>query len=94
MEQLWNIAVFAVFVVLWAAFAYALVANQAGIDNAWKWLGSLPLIVQAGVALLTLPAYAGLWIWESAWPLVVRLTLIVGIGGWNLWLFFPRAPIR
>jgi hypothetical protein len=33
---------------------------------------------------------AGLWVWETAWPLVVRLALIVGLGAWNLAVFFPR----
>jgi hypothetical protein len=33
----------------------------------------------------------GLWIWESTWPLVVRATLVLGIAGWNLVMFLPRA---
>jgi hypothetical protein len=94
MELVFNVFVFIVFLVLWAAFAYALVANQAGLDNAWQWLGSLPFPVQAVVALLTLPVYIGLWVWESGWPLVVRLVLVVSLGGWNLWMFFPRALPR
>lgn len=91
MELVFNVLVSVVFLGLWAAFAYALVANQAGLDGAWAWLSSLPLVAQAVVALLTLPVYLGLWIWESGWPLLVRLTLVVGLGGWNLWMFFPRV---
>jgi hypothetical protein len=89
MEQLFNITVFVLFFALWAAFGYALVVNQGGLDSAWQWARSLPLIVQAVVAILFLPVAVGLWIWETSWPLVVRLVLIVGIGGWNIWMFFP-----
>ena len=90
MEQLFNVFVFGVFLLLWAAFAYALAANQGGLDQVWQSIRDLPLIVQAIVWLLFLPVTVGLWIWETTWPLVVRLTLVVGIAVWNLWMFFPR----
>lgn len=90
MEQLFNVAVFTLFLILWAAFAYALVANQGGLDSIWRSIQSLPLIAQAMVWLLFLPVTIGLWIWESAWPLLVRLPLVVGIGVWNIWVFFPK----
>jgi hypothetical protein len=34
---------------------------------------------------------AGLWIWESSWPLVVRLVFVGGIAFANLYSFFPRG---
>jgi hypothetical protein len=43
------------------------------------------------VWLLFLPVVIGLWIWESTWPLVVRLVLVVSVAGWNLLVFLPRA---
>ena len=89
MEQLFNVAVFLLFFVLWAAFAYGLVANQGGLDQLWQWARGLPLIAQAGVWLLTLPLAIALWIWETSWPLILRLVLVAGIGGWNLWMFYP-----
>jgi hypothetical protein len=33
----------------------------------------------------------GLWIWETSWPLIVRVVLVVAIAGWNLLVFLPRA---
>jgi hypothetical protein len=32
-------------------------------------------------------------VWQTirGWPLVVRLVLVVGLGGWNLLMFLPRA---
>jgi len=91
MEQLFNVFVFVVFLALWVAFAVALVANQGGLDNVWQWVRSQHIIVQAAAWLLFLPVAIGLWIWESGWPLLVRLVLVASIGAWNIWMFFPKS---
>ena len=91
MEQLFNVVVFVLFLVLWAAFAYALVADQAGLDNLWRWVQSQHVLIQGSVWLLFLPVTIGLWVWESGWPLLVRLVLVISLGGWNLWMFFPKS---
>ena len=82
---------FGVFAVLWVAFGAALIWSQGSLDQAWETVRGLPLIVQVGAWLLFLPVMAGLWIWETTWPLIVRVVLIVGIAGWNLLVFLPRA---
>jgi hypothetical protein len=51
---------------------------------------ALPFVFQAAVWLLFLPVMAALWIWETTWPLILRLTLIVGLGAWNLLIFLPK----
>jgi hypothetical protein len=90
MNDLISLLAFGVFATLWIAFGYALVASQGSIDRTYEWLRGLPLITQAIVAFLTLPVVVGLWIWETSWPLLVRLPLVLGIGVWNLAIFFPR----
>ena len=85
-----SLLAFGVFAVLWVAFGYALVASQGSLDRSYEWLRSLPLIAQAGLWLLTLPVAVGLWVWETTWPLLVRLPLVIGLGVWNLAVFFPR----
>ena len=82
---------FVIFAVLWVAFGAALIWSQGSLDAAWAWVRSLPLIVQGIVWLLFLPVMAGLWIWETTWPVILRLVLIVGVAGWNLIVFLPRA---
>jgi hypothetical protein len=82
---------FLLFAVLWIGFAIALVWSQGSLDQAWQAIRSLPLVVQAVVWVLFLPVMAGLWIWETSWPLVLRLVLVVGLAGWNLLMFLPRA---
>lgn len=82
---------FVVFAVLWIAFGIGLIWSQGSVDAAWDWVRALPLILQGVVWVLFLPVMAGLWIWETSWPLVLRLLLILGLAGWNLLVFLPRA---
>jgi hypothetical protein len=82
---------FGIFAVAWILFGAALVISQGSLDQAWETVRGLPLIVQGVVWILFLPVMAGLWIWETTWPLIVRLILVAGVAGWNLLVFLPRA---
>ena len=82
---------FIVFGVLWLAFGAALIWSQGSLDSAWQWFRDLPLIAQGLAALLLLPAVAGLWVWETTWPVVLRLIVVAGLAGWSLMIFVPRA---
>ena len=82
---------FVIFAALWLAFGAALIISQGSVDASWQFIRSLPSLVQGLVWLLFLPLMVGLWIWETGWPLVLRLTLITGVAGWNLLIFLPRA---
>ncbi len=93
MNDVVAVLAFGVFAVLWVAFGYAIVAAQGSLDDAWRWIRELPLAGQVVVALLTLPVTIGLWVWETGWPLIVRLVLVAGIGIANLVVFFPRFLI-
>ncbi len=93
MEALFNVGIFILFATLWAGFAAALVWSQGSLDQAWEWIRGLPGILQVLVWLLFLPVVAGLWIWESTWPLVMRLVLVGGLAFVNLYLFLPKTLI-
>ena len=82
---------FLAFAALWVALGYGIVANQGGVDAAWASIRDLPLIVQGVLWLLFLPVTAALWVWETSWPVVVRLVLVVGLAGWSLMIFLPRS---
>ena len=79
-----------VFGALWLGFGSALVLDPATLDTAWRSIGSQPLVLQAVAWLLFLPLMAGMWVWSTDWPLVVRVALIVTLAGWNLLVFMPR----
>jgi Flp pilus assembly pilin Flp len=82
---------FVIFAVIWVAFAAGLIWSQGSVDQAWQSIRDLPLILQIVVWVLFLPVMLGLWIWETSWPLIVRVVLVIGIAGWNLLMFLPRA---
>ena len=42
-------------------------------------------------AVLFLPVVGALWVWETSWPIIVRLVLVVGLAGWSLAMFMPRT---
>jgi ABC-type amino acid transport system permease subunit len=86
-----NGILFGIFAVIWVAFAAGLIFSQGSVDQAWQTIRDLPLIVQIVVWILFLPVMIGLWIWETTWPLIVRLVLVVGVAGWNLFMFLPKA---
>lgn len=82
---------FALFALIWIAFGAGLLWGQGGVDQVWETIRGLPLVVQLIVWLLLLPVMIGLWVWETSWPLIMRVVLVVGIAGWNLLVFLPRA---
>jgi hypothetical protein len=84
-------ALFVVFAILWIAFAAGLIWSQGSLDQAWAAVRALPLIVQIAVWVLLLPVMVALWVWETTWPLVLRLIVLAGIASWNLLIFLPRA---
>ena len=86
-----NGILFSIFAVIWIAFAAGLVFSQGSVDQAWQTVRGLPLIVQIVVWVVLLPVMVGLWVWETTWPLIVRLVLVVGVAGWNLLIFLPKA---
>jgi len=92
-HPVFEVAVFVLFAALWVAFGAALVWSQGSLDQVWAWYGELPLIAQGIVGLLFLPLVVGLWVWESAWPLALRLLIVGGLAAVNLYLFFPRAVV-
>ncbi len=88
-----NISAFIILTALWLAFGAALLLNQGMLDSFWQMFTGWPLFVQAIITLLTLPVAAGLWIWETTWPLLLRLVLVAGLAWVTIYTFFPRkAP--
>lgn len=90
MDALGSVLGFVVFAALWVAFGYALVASQGSLDAAWEWLRGLPLVLQGLATFLLLPLVVALWVWETSWPLVLRVALVGGLAAFNLYTFFPR----
>jgi hypothetical protein len=85
---------FGVLAFLWLAFFAAMLINPELLNTAWQTFRGWPLIVQLVVGLLTLPVTLGLWIWNTAWPIWLRLILVIGLAGVTLYTFFPKKSAR
>jgi hypothetical protein len=80
----------AAFAGLWLLFGAAVLVNPGALTDTWNVVGGWPLPAQAIAWLLFLPVMVGLWIWQTDWPLLIRLALIVALAAWNLLVFMPR----
>jgi ABC-type amino acid transport system permease subunit len=90
MDTLISFSAFGVLTSLWLAFGAALVLNRALLDRAWQSFRNLPLLVQLVVVLLFLPVVVGLWVWETRWPIWLRLVVMLGLAWMTIYTFFPH----
>ncbi len=90
MNRIINLSAFGILTVLWIAFGAALLLNQGMLDTTWQMFAGWPLVVQVLVGLLVLPVVAGLWIWETSWPVLLRLVLVAGLAWVTVYTFRPR----
>lgn len=89
-DRIINIFAFAVLTLFWLAFAAALLFNRSLLDTTWQAFRSWPIVVQLVAGLLILPVILGLWIWETSWPLLLRLLLVAGLAWMTVYTFFPK----
>jgi hypothetical protein len=89
-NQLIAYTAFAILALLWLAFGIALVFNREMLETTWQLFRGWPLVGQLLVALLTLPVVAGLWIWNTSWPVWLRLVLVIGLAWMTVYTFFPK----
>ena len=80
---------FVVVAALCLAFLGAVALSQSSIDEAWRWFKDQSLVLQVPVGILFLPWVAGMWIWESFWAALWRLSLVAGLAWATLYAFFP-----
>lgn len=89
-DRIINIFAFTVLTLLWLAFGAALLFSPNLLDTTWESFRDWPLVVQLLVGLSVLPLVAGLWIWETTWPVWLRLILVAGLAWTTVYTFFPR----
>ena len=89
-DLLISITAFLVLTLLWLGFGAALLLNREMLDKAWRLYRSWNILIQLFVALLILPVVLGLWIWQTRWPVWLRLLLVAGLAWTTVYTFFPR----
>ena len=85
-----GIFAFTVLTLLWLAFGAALLFNRGLLDRAWQQFRSWNILIQIFVTFLLLPVVLGLWIWQTRWPVWVRLLFVAGLAWMTIYTFFPR----
>lgn len=90
MNMLISYAAFGILALIWLGFGAALLFNQAILDTVWQSFRGMPVILQIIVGFLVLPVVLGLWVWESSWPLWLRLILLLGLCSATIYTFFPK----
>ena len=93
-DLLINIFAFTVLTILWLGFGAALLFDRELLPKAWSWFRRWNIFLQLLVALLVLPVVLGLWIWQTRWPVWVRLFLVAGLAWMTEYTFFPRLLFR
>lgn len=81
---------FAILAILWLGFGAALLFNPTILDSVWQSFRAFPFIAQLIIGLVLLPVVAGMWIWQTPWPLWLRLVLVLGLGIATVYTFFPK----
>ena len=79
-----NYGSFAILTLSWLDFGAAL------LGTVWQLFRGLPLVAQIVLGLLLLPVVLGLWIWQTPWPLWIRVVLVIGLGFATIYTFFSR----
>ncbi len=92
MDTIIGISAFGILTGLWLAFGAALLLNRALLDKTWQSFRNLPLVLQLVIVLLTLPVVVGLWVWQTRWPIWMRLVLVLALAWTTVYTFFPRFP--
>lgn len=85
-----NFGSFGILTLLWLGFGAALIFNQTLLDSTWQVFRGLPIIAQIGLGLLLLPLVLGLWIWQTPWPLWIRIVLVAGLAWATIYTFLPK----
>lgn len=89
-DLLISIIAFTILTLLWVGFGAALLFNREVLGKAWHIFRSWSIVIQGLIVLLTLPVVLGLWIWQTSWPVWLRLSLVAGLAWMTEYTFFPR----
>jgi hypothetical protein len=84
LEAVLTYGAFVVFVITWAAFAYALVVDPSAPEAAWAHVQDLPLALQVVAWIVLLPLMVGLWAWVSDLGPLVTALVAAGLVAWTL----------
>ena len=89
MDTVINIIAFPGLVIAWLVFGLVAMRTPEGLAGLWPRFRRWPLVVQLLAWVLLLPVVLAIWIAHEAWPLILRLPLVLGLAWVSLYLMFP-----
>jgi len=90
-EAIFNVTIFIVAAILWAAFGALLIWRQGDLSDLWNSFRGQHWLLQVVEFVLLLPWAIALWIWNTGWWLWIRIVLVLGLAWVNLVMFWPWA---
>ena len=84
LPRLMNIYASTVFVLLWLGFFIALLVNRTWLDSLWNWVQGLPGVPRIIIWVVLTPAMTLLWVWQSPWSTLGKVTGYAGVIAWTL----------
>jgi hypothetical protein len=73
---------------MWLAFFWLLFAN--GLDEVWRAITQLPILVEIVVWIVFFPWLLGTWVWTGPWPDWLRVAVVLCFAmGWTV-VSIPR----
>lgn len=88
-EATFNVIMFLLAALLWAAFGVLLLWRQDYLVELWNGFRGQNLLLQGIEFILLLPWVCALWLWNTGWLLWVRVLLVLGLAWVNLYMFWP-----
>lgn len=77
---------------LWGAFVTLLAVSPSTLDDAYEWLGGLPIVWEILMWLLTLPWTVAYLVYETDWAHWLRVVVVALIVTVHLSVCAPRLP--
>lgn len=74
-------------IVLWSAFGALTIFDPNALQSLWRRFSDVPLAGKAVLTIVGLPWVAGLWVWQTAWPLALRLVALAGLACVTVYVF-------
>ena len=77
---------------LWGAFVTLLAVSPSTLDDAYDWLGGLPIVWEVLMWLVTLPWTVAYLVYGASWEHWLRVAVVAVIVTVHLSVCAPRIP--
>ena len=78
----------------WAVFLLMMAMSPDTLTEVWQWFRDLERPLQIAGWLMAMPWTAGLAAWESSWPALARLAIVVVLAFGTVLAYAPRPRDR